>query len=371
MSGAGLAADVVDPGNQPFGRMFVATGNGSFDATPPFNNNQNFSDDILHLDLANGQPTVVDSFTPFSEAEINWSDEDLGAGGVLVLPDQPGDHPHLLVEVGKQGIVYLVDRDNMGTFTTAEDRIVERLTGQVRGLWSAPAYWNGHVYFAGANDNLTSFSLTNGLLSWTPDSSSAEAIGYPGASPAISADGGRNGIVWSVDSTGFSYNGRAILAAHDANNVAVTLYSTDQNPVRDDPGSAIKFVVPTIVSGKVYVGGNRVVSVYGLLSSSQPIAAAPTFDPGPQSFSDSLSVSINDSSPGATIYYKTDGSVPSLGSNVYSGPINVTTTTTLTRLRPARDICLAQRVQLSFASNHKHQLQCFRSWAERTAPLSE
>ena len=127
MSGAGLAADVVDPGNQPFGRLFAATGNGSFNATPPFSNAQNFSDDILHLDLANGQPTVVDSFTPFSEAEINWSDEDLGAGGVLVLPDQPGDHPHLLVEVGKQGIVYLVDRDNMGAFTTGEDKIVERV----------------------------------------------------------------------------------------------------------------------------------------------------------------------------------------------------------------------------------------------------
>lgn len=103
MSGAGLAADVIDPNGQPFGRMFVATGNGSFNARPPFTQDRNFSDDVLHLDLANGRPTVVDSFTPFSEAEINWSDEDVGAGGVLVLPDQPGGHPHLLVEVGKQG----------------------------------------------------------------------------------------------------------------------------------------------------------------------------------------------------------------------------------------------------------------------------
>ncbi len=329
MSGAGLAADVVDPGSQPFGRMFVATGNGSFNATPPFSNGQNFSDDVLRLDLTNGQPTVVDSFTPFSEAEINWSDEDLGAGGVLVLPDQPGDHSHLLVEVGKQGIVYLVDRDNMGAFTTGEDKIVERLTGQVRGLWSAPAYWNGHVYFAGANDNLKSFSMTNGFLSWTPVSSSTEAIGYPGASPAISADGNTNGIVWTVDSTGFSFAGRAILAAHDANDVSHTLYSSDQNPDRDNPGGAIKFVVPTIVNGRVYVGGDRIVSVYGLLNSWQPTAAPPSFSPGSQSFTDSITVAMSNPSPGTSIYYTTDGSAPNLNSTLYTGPIKVASTTTI------------------------------------------
>lgn len=329
MSGAGLAADVIDPFGQPFGRMFVATGNGSFNATPPFTQDQNFSDDVLHLDLTNGQPTVVDSFTPFSEAEINWSDEDLGAGGVLLLPDQPGDHPHLLVEVGKQGIVYLVDRDNMGAFTTGEDRIVQCLTGQVRGLWSAPAYWNGHVYFGGAGDSLKSFSLNNGFLSWTPDSASTEVLGYPGASPVISADGNNNAIVWTVDNTGFSYGGKAVLIAHDANDVSRTLYSSNQNLDRDNPGGAIKFVVPTVVGGKVYVGGDRVVTVYGLLNSFQPTAAMPTFDPGAQSFSDLLTVSIGDSSPGTSIYYTNDGSAPNLSSTLYTGPISISSTTTL------------------------------------------
>lgn len=328
MSGSGLAADVMDPVNHPFGRMFVATGNGSFNASPPFDNTQNFSDDVLNLDLGNGQPRVVDSFTPFSEEEINWSDEDLGSGGVLVLPDQAGDHPHLLVEVGKQGIIYLVDRDNMGAFTRGEDRIVQRLTGQVRGLWSTPAYWNGNVYFGGANDTLKSFSLVDGFLSWTPSASSAEAIGYPGASPAISADGNANGIVWTVDSAGFGFGGRAILTAHDADNVARTLYSSNENPDRDDPGAAIKFVVPTVVNGKVYVGGNRVVSVFGLLNSSQPTAATPAFDPGPRSFSGSLTVSITDSSPGVSIYYTTDGTVPTQNSSLYSAPVSITSTTT-------------------------------------------
>ena len=335
MAGAGLAADVADPVNHPFGRMFVSTGNGSFNATPPFNNSQNFSDDILNLDLANGKPSIADSFTPFTEEELNWSDEDLGSGGVLLLPDQTtGAHRRLLVQSGKQGIIYLVDRDNMGGFTPGRDNIVQEIRGQIQGLWSTPAYWSKHVYFAGANDKLKAFTLTDGQLSWTPSAVSPDSVGYPGASPAISANAKENAIVWMVDSSGFTNDAPAVLTAHDANDVASLLYSSSEVSDRDNPGAAVKFVVPTVADGKVYVGAAGQVSVFGLMHPGLQ-AAAPTFSPGPQSFSGSLEVSIADATPGAIIYYTLDGSAPNQSSPVYGGPVVITGDTTINAVAAA------------------------------------
>ncbi len=223
---------------------------------------------------------MVDSFTPFSEADINWSDEDLGAGGVLLLPDQAGDHPHLLVEVGKQGIVYLVDRDNMGAFAEGEDHIVQRLTGQVLGLWSTPAYWNGHVYFAGAGDKLKSFSLTNGLLSWSADSSSDRGYRLPGSFPCHLGQRQRGRYCLDGGQQCFWKRRKCHSSRSRCERRLSNALFFSQSPARDDPGGAIKFVVPTVANGKVYVGANRVVSVYGLLLSWQPTAAAPVFNPG-------------------------------------------------------------------------------------------
>lgn len=327
-AGTGLAADVVDPINHPFGRLFVATGNGSYNATSPYNNTMNFGDDHIRFDLANGALTPVDAFTPSNQQSLNEGDTDVGSGGILLLPDQAaGGHKHLLVQAGKQGIIYLVDRDTMGGYN-ATDNIVQELSGQTGGLWSVPAYWNNNVYLWGRNDRLKAFSFINGKLSSTPSSVSQEVSGFPGSTPSISANGTKNGIVWTIQSDGYSTNAPAILMAHDATNVATTLYSSSQNLTRDNPGNAVKFTVPTVVNGKVYVGAQYQVSVYGPLNG-QVQAAAPEFSPASKSFSGTLSVTISDATPGATIYYTTDGSNPTEASTPYTGPVTVDSTTTI------------------------------------------
>jgi hypothetical protein len=266
MSGAGLAADTN-------GNIFAATGNGTFDAghIPA----TQFGDTILKLALSGGKLSVVDYFTPFNQGRLNLFDIDLGSGGVLLLPDQPGTHPHLLLQAGKEGRIYLVDRDQMTagnlhfcrTCATGrkDTQIVQEIPNALGGMWSMPAYWNGSVYFWGSGDVLKAYSLTNGMLSVSPSSTSTDSYGFPGAIPTISANGNTNGIVWSLKTDAYNSNGSSVLRAHNAGNVADMLYSSDQNSGRDDPAGAVKFSVPTVMNGKVYVGAAGRLSVYGLL----------------------------------------------------------------------------------------------------------
>jgi len=343
MAGSGLAADIVDPVNHPYGRIFLSTGNGTFDATtPPYTNQMNYSDDILNLDLTNGVPSVQDSFTPFNQQSLSDADGDVGSGGVALLPDQnAGGHTHLLIQAGKEGRISVVDRDHMGGYNSSNDAIVQEIPPapsssgyQIKGIWGKPAYWNGNVYFWGRGDNLTAFSFANGRLSPTPTSRSAETGGHPAAVPAVSASGNTGAIVWSIETSSYSVQGPAVLRAHDAQNVATLLYSSDQNLSRDNPGPAVKFVVPTVVNGKVYVAAEYQMSVYGLLNGQQQ-TAAPVINPGSESFSSSVQVTITDSTPSATIYYTTDGSTPTTSSAVYTSALTFTQTTTLQAMAAA------------------------------------
>jgi len=265
-SGAGLAADSS-------GNIFSATGNGLFDShnIPA----TQFGDTILKLALNGGKLAVLDYFTPFNQAGLRQYDVDLGAGGTLLLPDQSGSHPHLLLQAGKEGRIYLVDRDQMTagnvhyctTCTSArkDTQIVQEIPSALGGMWSMPAYWNGSVYFWGSGDVLKAYSITNGTLSATPTSSSTDSYGFPGASPTISANGNTNGIVWSLKTDAYTSNGSSVLRAHNASNVSNMLYSSDQNSARDDAGGAVKFAVPTVANGKVYVGAVGQLTFYGLL----------------------------------------------------------------------------------------------------------
>jgi hypothetical protein len=330
MSGAGLAADQLNPTTQPYGRMFVPTGNGDYNATKPYTNSMDFGDSDLNLNLANGAPIITDEFTPYLQSQDDAEDGDVASGGLVVLPTQTtGSVPHLAVQSGKNGWLYLLNRDNMGGYSTTTDNIVQEITWAVgeTGVWSTPAYWNGNVYYWGVNDSLKSFALTNGQLSTNPTKSS-EGYGFPGSTPSISANGATQGIVWSVDSEAYSTPGPAILQAHNASNVADTLYSSRTNLTRDNPGPAVKFTVPTIVNGKVYVGAQYQVSVFGLLNQ-EPQAAAPVLSPGVETFSGSLAVRMSDATSGATIYYTLNGSTPTTSSSVYTGPITITATTTI------------------------------------------
>ncbi len=270
MAGGGLPGDVPDASGHPYGRLFAATGNGSFDAALPYTNTMNYSDDELRFDLSNGAPKIADAFTPYNQQQMNASDLDFGSGGTLLLPDQNSSGvQRLLIQVGKQGTIYVMNRDNLGGYHGNSNTIVQEIGGQISGLWSTPAYWNNAVYFWGKGDYLKAFSFYNGRLSNTPVGQSSEAYEFPGATPVISANGNTNGIVWTVRTDGFVYNRPAVLQAHDALNVANTLYSSDANPNRDYPGTAVKFSVPTVVNGKVYVPAQFQVTVYGLLNGQQ------------------------------------------------------------------------------------------------------
>jgi hypothetical protein len=253
-SGGGMAMDAA-------GNFFFGTGDGTFSVN---GGGIDYGDTFVKLTTAG---TVADWFTPHDEAYIDGNNLDLDAGGMILLPDQPGPHPHLLVSAGKNGTIYVVDRDNMGRFN-AVDRNVQTLDNifpfgtPLPGNYSSPVYYNGAVYFAPVADVVQMFRLTNGLLSTSPTSTTAQAFAYPGASLAISANGNTNGILWAVQKNGAA---AGTLRAYDAANLAVELYNSDQAGTRDRLDVAAKFSIPLVINGRVYVASEGKLTIYGLL----------------------------------------------------------------------------------------------------------
>jgi len=255
-SGSGTAADAS-------GQIYLATGNGTFDAA---SGGLDYGDSVLRLDT--GSLAVLDYFAPFNQEDLAAADLDLGSGGPMLLPDQPGLHPHLLVIAGKEGRIYLLDRDNLGGYSTVSDvGAVQEVTGQINLNLSTPAYWQGNIYYVSLHDKLKMFSLANGVLSSSPIGMSQVSIGGVGATVSISASGSSQGIVWAIDSSAHSSGGPARLYAFYATNVADELYDSAQAGSRDTPGTANKFAVPTVVNGKVYVGTATELDVFGLLGA--------------------------------------------------------------------------------------------------------
>src|SRR5215472_2959500 len=257
-SGGGPAADAT-------GNVFVMTGNGTFDGPSPGGNND-FGDSFLRL--APRAVTQSDFFTPFDQATLEATDGDLGSGSPLLLPDQAVGPPHLMVSAGKGGTIYLVDRDNMGGFIANgnDQQIVQSIPGAVGSLFGTPAYFQNTLYFLAKGDVLRAFSLSNGKLGTSPASQSSTVFGFPGATPVISANGASNGIVWVLQTDQAEAGGPAVLHAYLATDVSTELYNSNQNPGRDTPGPAVKFTVPTVIKGKVYVGTQTGLSVFGLLA---------------------------------------------------------------------------------------------------------
>lgn len=254
-AGGGIAADAS-------GVLFFVTGNGTFDVNTGGDDYANSYFKLQSLPRF----AVEDYFTPYNESSLNLgNDQEPGSGGVLLLPDQAGSRPHLMIGSGKQGIIYLLDRDNMGEFDFTTNHVVQQISGQIGPLFSTPATWQNNVYFGSAGDCLKDFTLSNGLLSSAPASHSLECFAWPGATPSISANGATNALVWALQTDAFRTNGPAVLHAYDATNLATEFYNSNQDLARDDPGAAVKFSVPTIANGKVYVGAQQQVSVFGLL----------------------------------------------------------------------------------------------------------
>jgi len=286
----GGGAPAVDSG----GDIYVATGNGVFDESPPPPNND-YGDSILRLHSITGSTlngvnlSVAGWFTPFDESHLQQTDGDLGSGAAVLLPFQTsGAGPqHLLVQTGKEGTVYLIDRDNMGQFNpTNNDQIRQSFSGTTGGLWGTPALWQNNLYIGAQGDPLRQFTFdpAKELFNPTAASQSAHAFNFPGTTPSVSSQGNMHGIVWAIDAALYGYasrnagvncfvvpvpaacSGPAVLHAYDAANLAVEYWnSTMAANNRDRAGNAVKFVPPTVANGKVYVGTRTRVDVYGLL----------------------------------------------------------------------------------------------------------
>ena len=258
MAGTAPAADSS-------GNLFFILGNGTFDTTlnaQGFPVNSDCGNCFVKLSTSGGLK-LADYFTPHNTVAESNSDQDFGSGGGIVLvdvKDSGGTTHHLSVGSGKDALIYVVDRDNMGKFNASTDQIYQEISGQLGGgVYSMPAYFNGVVYYGAVGDALKAFPVTNAKLATSPSSQSTHQFGYPGTTPSVSASGTSNGIVWAIENSG------AVLYAFDASNLTTELYDSNQAANSRDHFSGNKFITPMVVNGKVYVGTPNSVAVFGLL----------------------------------------------------------------------------------------------------------
>ena len=306
MHGNGLAADSA-------GNLFFSTGNGAFDGAT------NFSDS--YLKLATPSLTLSDYFTPYNQGSFDSYDLDVAAGGLILLPSSAGTtkYPDIMIGCAKNGAIYVIDRDDMGEFNSSGDtQIIQELVNVIgsytynqsspsyeENCYSSPAYWNGYVYFGGVNDYLKMFTFSNGFLSTSAVSQSSASYQFPGTSPSISANGSTNGIVWTIqnagqivgqDLTGTS----AVLHAYNATNLTNELYNSTEVS-SDAAGAPVKFATPTIANGKVYVGTQTSVAVYGLLNSPTVVSVSP--NAGPTAGDTAVTITGTNFASGATVMF--------------------------------------------------------------------
>jgi hypothetical protein len=268
MGGAAPAADTN-------GDVFVATADGYFDiqAVPP----HELGDSILKLRLGPRGLSLEDYFTPFDQLSLARHDGDLGSGGVLLVPEQVGDHLRVLVQAGKRGTLYVVDQSHMTVAgrhycagCEADEQIVQAIPDAVAGgVWGMPAYWNSRLFSGGSGDVLRAFSVHDGHVGPAPASLSRTPCQYPGCGLSVSADGNNNGIVWALQAGDCAANEPAVLRAFVAEDLGTELYSSDQHGKRDDFGCGVRYSIPTVVAGRVFVGGARQWSTFGLIEDRQ------------------------------------------------------------------------------------------------------
>jgi hypothetical protein len=264
MAGGGLAVDANT-------NLYFETGNGIFTATNGSGGTE-YGDSFIKLSTTNGL-AVADYFTPWNQASLGGgtADTDLGSSGLVLLPDQPGPYPHLLVGGGKEGKVYLINRDAFASnsmhynATGSVDYVVQIVPAFKAGrLTATPAYFNNRVYFGGWTTNMTAFTLSNGSLSANAFSIGPRKTGFPGSTPVVSGNGTNNGVVWAL----FMGN-PGILVAHNATNLTNEIYNTTMAAGnRDSITNGVKFTVPIVANGKVYFGSQYSTYVFGLLGGN-------------------------------------------------------------------------------------------------------
>jgi hypothetical protein len=276
MSGGAPAVDSL-------GSLFLTTGNGQFSNTssvlPPPGSQNDFGESFLKLDPV--ALAVQDFYTPSLESTWSNDDSDISSSGVTLLPDGAGPtaNPNVLISSDKLGHFWMIDRSHMQGFHASLDPAVQYLTlpgcsPSNACVMGTPAYWHGTIFMAVSGGRLMAFALQKGFVSATtegvasPSSQSNEIYNYPSPTPMVTASPAGNAVVWALDNSangaGFSAKlGPAVLRAYDATQLGTTLYSSSSLPA-DAAGPALKFTVPVIANGHVYVGGGGQVTVYGL-----------------------------------------------------------------------------------------------------------
>ncbi len=316
MGGNGLSVDANT-------NLYFMVGNGSFNANNA--GGTEYGDSFVRLSTTNGL-AVADYFAPYNQAALSAADADLGSGGPLLLPDLVGSpaHPHLIVGCGKEGKIYLLDRENLGKFNAANDsQIVQEVPGAVGGTWSSAAYFNRMIYYIGSGDVLKAFSISGGALGTAPLSQASAGYGFPGATPVVSANGTNSAIVWAIQADAYGSGGPAVLHAYNAYNVAQEYYNSSQILARDNPGAAVKMTVPTVANGKVYVGAEFQLAVFGVATW----VGLPVISPNGGNFTNQVTVSFADPTPGVAFYYTLDGTPPTTSSRLYTNAFVLTNNT--------------------------------------------
>lgn len=262
-AGAGPAVDSS-------GSIYFLDANGTFDTTlnaEGFPVNGDYGNAILKLSIKAKKLVVADYFNMYNTMSESDADEDLGSGGAMVIPnfkDSTGKLHELVVGAGKDTNIYIADRTNMGKFNSSNNsQIYQEVSGALAGsVYSAPAFDGNRVYYGAVGDNIKAFAFdSNGLLSASPQSMTSETFAYPGATPSTSGVSKADLILWATANTS-----PAVLHAYNANNLAQELYNSNQaSGGRDQFGNGNKFITPMIANGKVYVGTQTGVGVFGLL----------------------------------------------------------------------------------------------------------
>jgi hypothetical protein len=265
------------------------------------NAGKEYSETVMKLSTtgAGTSMPVVDYFTPHDWPLLDSQDADLGSGGTMLLPDAVSGGKHLMVETGKTGRLYLIDRDNMGKINARYDQIVQIVTlggtTQTPGVWGNPAFFQdgpntGLIFYWGSSAPGQAFRITNGVINPSPISITTTSptpvagrptdgrSNFPGTQPSISSNGttGSSAIMWALRDDGYGINGTQILYAYNAEDLTKLLWSSTDVQGRDAVGgTSVKFTMPIVSNGHVYAGSNGSLAVYGLLAANAVIPADP------------------------------------------------------------------------------------------------
>jgi len=249
------------PAADSSGNLYFLTGNGTFDAD---SGGSNYGDSTMKLSTTAGL-SVADWFTPADQAGLDGADADHGSGGAAILIDQPtGPVQHLVIGGGKEGNLFLLNRDQMGHYGASVNPVnsnAVQIFNVGNGIFSTSAFWNNSLYIAPSGGPLQGypFSTATGRFNTGSATSSAVSFGFPGATPSISANSATsNGIVWAIDASTYCTQqspgcGPAVLHAFDATKLSPELWNSSL-VASDRAGFAVKFTVPTVANGKVYIG---------------------------------------------------------------------------------------------------------------------